>query len=51
MLGPLFGPPYIHFVIGLKDAAKPEVRAWYIVGEQREEQQFEVVDSEDTGKR
>lgn len=44
MMGPLFGPPYVHFVVGVKDREKPEVRAWYIQDGDRTEQQFEVID-------
>lgn len=44
MMGPLFGPPYVHFVVGVKDRERPEVRAWYIQDGDRTEQQFEVID-------
>ena len=44
MMGPLFGPPYVHFVIGVDDPAKPEVRVWFIEGAETIEQQFEIVD-------
>lgn len=42
MMGPLFGPPYVHFVVGLKDPARPEVRAWFIADGDRSEQSFDV---------
>lgn len=44
MMGPLFGPPYVHFVIGVADRESPEVRVWYIEGTERIEQEFEVID-------
>jgi proteasome lid subunit RPN8/RPN11 len=44
MMGPLFGPPYIHFVVGLEDPAAPSVRAWHIEGTEKTEQTYEVVD-------
>jgi len=43
MMGPFFGPPFIHFVIGLADPEHPEVRAWHIVGTECVEQQFETL--------
>lgn len=44
MMGPLFGPPYVHFVIGVADRENPEVRVWHIVGTERVEQEFEIVE-------
>jgi proteasome lid subunit RPN8/RPN11 len=44
MMGPLFGPPYIHFVVGLEDPDVPSVRAWYIEGTDKAEQTYELVD-------
>ena len=44
MMGPLFGPPTVHFVIGVADPAKPEVRVWYIEGTEKHEREFEVID-------
>jgi proteasome lid subunit RPN8/RPN11 len=38
-----FGPPYVHFVVGVADPESPEVRAWYIEGGDRVEHEFEVV--------
>lgn len=43
MMAPLFGPPYVHFVVGLENPDAPEVRAWYIQGADRIEQEYEVV--------
>lgn len=43
MMGPFFGPPFVHFVIGVADRENPEVRAWYIDGTERIEQDFEVI--------
>lgn len=39
-----FGPPYVHFVIGLKDPDNPEVRVWYIEDGDRAEHEYEIVD-------
>ena len=44
MMGPFFGPPFVHFVIGVADREEPEVRAWHIDGTERIECQFEIVD-------
>ena len=43
MMGPFFGPPFVHFVIGVADREAPEVRVWYIEGAERSEQKFEVI--------
>lgn len=43
MMGPFFGPPFVHFIIGVADLENPEVRAWYIDGPERIEQEFEVI--------
>jgi proteasome lid subunit RPN8/RPN11 len=43
MMGPLFGPPYVHFVVGLEDPAAPSVRAWYIEGTDKSEQSYDLV--------
>jgi proteasome lid subunit RPN8/RPN11 len=43
MMGPLFGPPYVHFLIGVADRAKPIVRVWYIEDGDKTEQEFELV--------
>lgn len=44
MMGPLFGPPYLHFVVGVRDRDNPEIRAWHIKDGDRFEQLFEVLD-------
>jgi proteasome lid subunit RPN8/RPN11 len=44
MMGAFFGPPYVHFVIGVKDREKPEVRCWYIQDGDKIEQKFEIVE-------
>lgn len=43
-MGPLFGPPFVHFVIGVADRDNPVVRVWYIEGGDRTEQQYELLD-------
>jgi proteasome lid subunit RPN8/RPN11 len=43
MMGTFFGPPYVHFVIGVADPANPEVRVWYIEHGERAEQEYEVI--------
>jgi proteasome lid subunit RPN8/RPN11 len=43
-MGPLFGPPFVHFVVGVADRENPIVRAWHIEGGDRIEQQYEVLD-------
>lgn len=49
-MGPFFGPPYVHFVIGVKDRAYPQVRMWFIHPDEKvpgafdkTEQKFEIV--------
>ena len=44
MMGPLFGPPTVHFVIGVADPENPEVRVWHIDGAEKHEREYEVVD-------
>ncbi len=44
MMGAFFGPPYVHFVIGVKDRERPEVRCWYIQDGEKTEQQFEILE-------
>ena len=44
MMRPFFGPPFVHFVIGVADREKPEVRVWHIDGSERVERTFQVVD-------
>ena len=43
MMGPFFGPPFVHFVIGVKDRDRPEVRVWHIDGADKFERAFEIV--------
>jgi proteasome lid subunit RPN8/RPN11 len=43
MMGPLFGPPYVHFVIGVADTDAPVARVWYIHEGDRTEQEFEII--------
>lgn len=50
MMGSLFGPPYVHFVVGVADRKKPVVRAWYIEDGDRIEQQFEIIDDAATAR-
>ncbi len=38
-----FGPPYVHFVIGVADPGKPEARVFYIEDGAATEQEYEVV--------
>lgn len=44
MMGPLFGPPYIHFVVGVGDRERPVVRVFTIEGAQAVEHEYEVID-------
>lgn len=43
MMGPFFGPPFVHFVISVADPANPDVRVWYIENGQPVEQHYEIV--------
>lgn len=43
MMGSFFGPPYVHFVIGVADRENPIVRAWYIENGERTEQEYELI--------
>ena len=43
-MGPFYGPPYVHFVIGVKDRDEPEVRVWHIDGAEKIEREFEIVE-------
>ena len=43
MMGPFFGPPFVHFVIGVADRDNPVARAWYIADGGKTEQEFEVI--------
>ncbi len=44
MMGPFFGPPFVHFVIGVADREHPEIRVWHIEGAEKVERAFEVLD-------
>ncbi len=44
MMGPFFGPPFVHFVIGVADREHPIARCWFIENGDRTEQEFEVID-------
>ncbi|MEX2080981.1 MAG: M67 family metallopeptidase [Dehalococcoidia bacterium] len=43
MMGPLFGPPYTHFVIGVADPARPVARVFHIEDGDHHEREYEVV--------
>ena len=43
-MGAFFGPPYVHFVIGVKDREQPQVRMWFIQDGDKTEQQFEIIE-------
>jgi [CysO sulfur-carrier protein]-S-L-cysteine hydrolase len=42
MMSTFFGPPYVHFVIGVADREKPEARVFYIEDGSATEQEYEV---------
>ena len=42
MMSTFFGPPYVHFVIGVADADHPEVRVFYIEDGQAIEHEFAI---------
>ena len=42
MMGALFGPPYVHFVIGVADRDHPIARVWYIENGEKTEQEYEL---------
>ncbi len=44
MMGPFFGPPFVHFVVGVADRDHPVARCWFIENGDRSEQEFEVLD-------
>ncbi|MCS7295923.1 MAG: M67 family metallopeptidase [Chloroflexota bacterium] len=44
MMAPLFGPPYVHFVIGVADREHPEVRVFTIEGDRAVEHEYELLD-------
>jgi proteasome lid subunit RPN8/RPN11 len=43
MMSTFFGPPYVHFVIGVADRDRPEVRVFYIEDGAAKEQEYELV--------
>jgi proteasome lid subunit RPN8/RPN11 len=43
MMNAFFGPPYIHFVIGVADRENPIARVWYIENGDRIEQEYEIL--------
>ena len=43
MMGAFFGPPYVHFVIGVAVRVHPVARAWFIEHGDKTEQEFEVL--------
>jgi proteasome lid subunit RPN8/RPN11 len=44
MMGPFFGPPYVHFVIGVADRDRPHARVFTIEDSAATEHGFEVLD-------
>jgi len=44
MMSTLFGPPYVHFVIGVADRERPVTRVFYIEDSAASEHEWEVVD-------
>ena len=44
MMGPLFGPPFVHFVIGVADREKPHARVFHIGQNAATEHEYELVD-------
>ncbi len=46
MMGTFFGPPYVHFVVGVEDREEPVVRVFYIEDGEYREQEFELVAAE-----
>lgn len=42
MMGPFFGPPYVHFVIGVADRDQPQARVFYIEAGGATEHEFEL---------
>ncbi len=39
-----FGPPYVHFLVGIADPDNPELRVWYIENGDKTEHEYELVD-------
>ncbi len=44
MMGPLFGPPFVHFVIGVADREKAHARVFHIGQNAATEHEYELVD-------
>ena len=44
MMSAFFGPPYVHFVIGVADRDRPEVRVFYIEDGTAVEHEYELID-------
>jgi proteasome lid subunit RPN8/RPN11 len=43
-MGPVFGPPYVHFVIGVADRERPEARVFYIENGAATEHEYALAD-------
>ncbi len=43
MMNTFFGPPYVHFVIGVADRQNPVARVFYIEDGNAVEQEYEVI--------
>ena len=43
MMGPLFGPPFVHFVIGVADRESPVARVFFIEDGAATEHEFETL--------
>ena len=46
MMGTFFGPPYVHFVIGVADREKPHARVFYIENADATEHEYRLTDGE-----
>jgi hypothetical protein len=44
MMGPLFGPPFVHVVVGVADRDRPHARVFYIVDGAATERTYELTD-------
>jgi proteasome lid subunit RPN8/RPN11 len=45
MMGAFFGPPFVHFVIGVADREQPQVRVFYIEHGSATEHAYAIVDA------
>lgn len=43
MMGSWFGPPFVHFVIGVADRARPAIRVFFIDGAEAIEHEYAVI--------